>query len=768
MLHVRDTQVDRGHFDQFAPAVEDEGFDLAAVIAATRRQAWVLAVGVVAGALLGLAYIMTTVPLYTASISILIDKGQSRVVDDLVAQGAVFADEADLLSQVELLKSDQLAEKVVDQLDLTENRAFMSGQVSAIRLVISSVKRGVGFLSSLIAPEPLLDHSDASDVRAAAIQKLKPGLGVRRVGRTYVFELSYTGPDPRLAAQIARAYGEAYLDDQLEAKYDATRRAGSWLQDRIAELREQTFESDLAVQRFRNENGLITTGTRLLSEQQLAELTTQLASVQAQKVEAGARRDQIRALIDSGRTDAVVNDALVSTTINNLRESYLDASKRESEISTKLGPTHIQAVRLRAEMDEYRRLIFEELARIAESYESTYNVMVDREQSLRDSFNEMLGVNAEANTTQVRLRELQREAETFKSLYDSFLQRYQSTVQQQSFPITEARIITPAKVPGTPTYPRKPMVLALFCMLGLACGSGAAAWMEYRERFFRTGDQVRSELRVECLGLAPVITPSDIARGGKGPGSKGPGAQDLWASGTINSYVSAHPMTAFAETLRNVKVAADISLAGNQAKVIGVVSCLPSEGKSTMAASLGTLVAMHSSRVLLIDGDLRNPGLTRGLRERPSRGLVEAVLGDDHAEGDDGLLWSASGRLAVLPTVLKRRIPHTSELLASPAMAALLNRYRSQFDYIFVDLPPISPVVDAKAFANRVDAFVFIVEWGRTSRQLVRTTMANTPLFSEKCLGVILNKVDESKMWRYRSYGSSEYYSSHYTRYYKA
>ena len=167
---------------------------------------------------------------------------------------------------------------------------------------------------------------------------------------------------------------------------------------------------------------------------------------------------------------------------------------------------------------------------------------------------------------------------------------------------------------------------------------------------------------------------------------------------------------------------------------------------------------------MLVDGDLRNPGLTRGLRVTPPVGLIEVLV--DPLQAKVPILRDVSGRLSILPTVVNRRVSHTSELLASPRMAKLLSTLKAQCDYMIVDLPPIGAVVDAKAFAPRVDAFVFIVEWGRTSRQLLRSVMKNNPAFYEKCLGVILNKSDETRMKLYETSGSPDYYASRYKSYY--
>ncbi|WP_244492665.1 polysaccharide biosynthesis tyrosine autokinase [Aureimonas sp. AU22] len=757
MLHYTEMTAHDTAASKAAKGGASEFLNVERILAMVRRQMWVVIAAVAVGIVLGILYLLTAVPIYTSSTDILIDKGQSKLVDELASASGVFQDEAEMLSQVELLKSRQIAGNVVDELKLDENDAFLAGTPSILR----SVRVAVGGLIAAVRSELPVEQADASaQRRETAINILQNNLDVQRVGRTYVLRLSYDSPDPVLASSIARGFGSAYLDDQLQAKYAATRRASSWLQDRIAELRQQSYDADLAVQNFRNDNGLLLTGTGLVSQQQLSEINTQLTAARAQTAQSKAQLDQIEKIIQDGRTDALVNDALLSSTINTLRGKYLDAARRESEIAGKLGPDHIQAIRLKTEMAEYERLIFGELRRIAESYRSTYEVSLERERSLETSLTDVTAVNAGNNTLQVRLRELERESEAYRALYDDFLQRYQQTVQQQSFPITDARVITEPQAPDKPSAPKKPLILALFAFMGAAAGAGIAGFREYRERFFRVGSQVRSELDMEFLGFMPILTPEEA----KSDEQKAAPSK-LWRPGALATYVRRHPMSSFAETLRNIKVAADLSMPDIPCKVIGVVSCVPGEGKSSVAASFGNLLALQGMRTLLIDGDIRNPGLTRGLETKPEQGLVQAVL--EQADVEDVTLRDDPMPLALVPTVMRSRITNTSDLLASASMSRLLARFRGQYDYIVVDLPPVGPVVDAKAFAQRVDAFVFVVEWGKTSRQLVRSAIASNPIFHSKSLGVILNKADSKKMRLYRSYGSPEYYASRYESYYR-
>lgn len=743
-------------------ALTSDAIDLDKLLAIFYRQWRVAAVAVAITVALGVAYLITAVPLYTANTDVMIDQSNIKLTDQLSALGGNLEDDASILSQVELLKSEKIGLDVVDKLDLSNNAAFMSSAGSPLSRVRQLIRSVLNISSWFTSDTPTQDETE--EKRRAALAKVLDGLDVRRVDRTYVLEIDFTSPSPQLSATVARGIAEAYLTDQLDSKYEATRRASDWLQNRIAELRQKALETDLAVQKFKTEKGLISTNGQLVSDQQLTELNSALIVAQAESAKAKAKYDHIKSLIDSGRTDSIVTDALDSSVISSLRTKYLDAAKREADISARLGSNHAQAVRLRSEMDEYKRLMFEELGRIAESYQSDLKVAQERESSLREQVAMATGVSASDNETQVQLRELERESETYRDLYQTFLQRYQEAVQQQTFPVTEARVITAASAPQVPSSPKKALVLALSAVLGGLIGAALGAFREYRDRFFRVGNQIRDELGLECLGVVPMVAsgPVPLAQEQNETDSH---ARVIRKVSTVTNFVVDHPLSAFAEALRSTKIAADFTIGDGQPKIIGVVSTLPGEGKTTVSINFAELLASQGSRTLLIDGDFRNPGLTRAVARQATAGLVE-VLTDGRAL-KDVLLFNPSTRLAVLPIATRRTVPYSSELLTSPAMDQLLKQASESFDHIIVDLPPIGPVVDARAFASRVDAFVLVVEWGTSSRKAVRSVVAAEPQIFSKCLGAILNKADQGKMKYYRAYGSSEYYSSRYEAYYR-
>ncbi|OWO95284.1 chromosome partitioning protein ParA [Rhizobium esperanzae] len=736
---------------------EADFIDFDKLIAIVRRQWRIVAVCAFAFAILGVVYVLTAVPVYTAETKVLIDRSDNQMINQLAAFGQLDDDEGTVLSQVELLKSDTIAYAVVDKLKLVDDPVFTAQKNSLFS--VATLKSLLNFRSwfaddGAVAP-------DAEMKRRWAAETVAGNIDVERVGKSYVLDLSYTSQSPDLAREIAAAIADVYLVDKLNSKYEATRRAGEWLQERIEELRQQALDTDLAVQKFRSEHGLVEAGSgTLLSEQQLSELNSQLIKAQAETAQAEAKYTRIKSIIEAKQTDAIVTDVLDSSISNDLRKKYLEASKLEAEIEARLGPDHVQAVRLRAEMAEYERLMFDELNRIAESYQSELTVAQSREKSLRDSVDKATGVAATAGETQVQLRELERTRDTYKNLYQSFLARYQEAIQQQSFPITAARIITTAETPTKPSAPKRSLVIAFAMFLGCAFGSGIGAFREFRDRFFRTGDDVKDMLDVESLGVMPLIennvddptlvdpgNPRSIARGGK-----------------TTTYVEEHPLSAFAETLRSAKIAIDISASDQRCKVIGVVSSLPGEGKSTTAINFAKLLAMQGARCLLIDADMRNPGATRAIGRHAEAGLLEAIV--DNRPLKDLILLDPKTKLAFLPTVARYRVPHSSELLASRGMDQLLELARQSFDYVIVDLPPLAPVVDARAINPKLDAVVFVIEWGKTSRKVVQSTLLSEPDLYTKCVGAILTKVDPAQMKLYRTFGSSEYYYKRYSRYY--
>ena len=763
------------------PEKGEDFIDVERLLGMAARQAKVVAICAAIGLFLGVIYLQTTPKQYMSVASVLIDEGVNKVMDDISAASATQQTDATILSQIEILNSARLASEVVDKLKLDQNPDFMSPPQSALA-------KGIGFLRGIVAyfrgnaadQIPGIENVDAATREAMiktathdyAVYMLQTGLLADRVSRSNVISIGYQATNPALATAITKAYADAYLADQLNASFDATERAAVWLQGRLSELRESSQAASLAVEKFRAEHGLSANSDgQLLSDKQLADLNAQLIVAQADTARASARYQQYKAIVDSG-SESAFNDSAIgadqpsSSVIIALKTRYLAIAKRLQDVEANFGKDHPQAVALAKEKADVSAQIFGQLKQLTESYRNDFEVAQARETALRDKISTAAGKSSIDNQSQVKLKELDQQAQALTTLYQTFLSRYEEASQQQSFPVGKVRIISDATMPLATSGPRTMRVLALSLVLGLMLGAGFGGLNEFNERFFRTGEDIRDRAGLKFLGYLPTIG------GGRVKDSK---ADDLPADGKVASLSSAErrarmrvsidaPASMFAETLRNAKIAFDVVMEDRGSRVIGVISVLPGEGKSTVAANLAGLLAANGAKTLLVDGDLRNPGLSRSLGMEAEQGLMEAVV--------NGQTWQSVGKvdrqtkLAIIPAVLRGQFSHTSELLGSAGMRRFIENAKETFEYIIVDLPPLGPVVDAKAFAPLVDGFVLVTEWGRTPRNMVRSMLESEPYIANKVIGAVLNKVDLKKLARYGSLGGSERFFDRYSSYY--
>jgi succinoglycan biosynthesis transport protein ExoP len=731
--------------------------DIEAILAAARRQWRIVAFSLVFFLFCGAGYLMTATPQYSASASLLIDSNNQKLTDQLSAITGVLTDDSAVLSQVELVRSEKILTAVIEAQHLTQLAYFRSPPRSLLSRLLGA---GLGAVREALhldgaTAEPEQSEEDLQDtIRDALAQNL----AVERVGRSNVLTLTYTSPNPAMSAQIVKAFADVYLNDQLDARFEATRRAGDWLQDRINELRTKSLTSDLAVQKFKTDNGLLTANGQFINEQKLSQYNTQLLAAQAETTNAEAKLERIEAVILSGRPDAATADTVDSPLITKLREQYLLASRKESEIRNRLGENHLQAIRLRTQMGEYRRSILEELTQIKESYKSDYLVASAKQKALEAKVASASTATSSANDSQVQLRELQREADTYRTLYQQFMGRYQEAVQQQTFPVTDARIISRPSIPKKPSAPKKTVVMAMFVVLGIGFGIVIGGIREFRDRFFRNGSQVRDMLGVPFIGALEEINLKK-ARVSAPPYT---GGKLIRQTEGKTRYAITHPLSAFAETLRSAKIAIDVAVGDKTPKIIGVVSALADEGKSTLSVNLAQLLAKQNARVLLIDADIRKPGATNQLAPRAERGILDAL--ENPASVHTAYVHDAETGLSFLPAIVKQRIPHSADLLSGAQMDQLIQEFTGNFDYVIIDLPPLDVVVDARAIASKLDTFILAIAWGRTLHNTVRRTLSLNPAVASICCGAILTRVDAKKMMLYSEDGPQ--YGGNYHGYY--
>ncbi|MDC7786719.1 AAA family ATPase [Rhodoplanes sp. TEM] len=726
------------------------GAQLVSFVGVVRRQLPLMLVVLACAAALGLAYLVSTPAQYTATGTMVIDTRKVQVFQQQSVLGDVAVDAGTVETQVQILKSENISLAVIKELRLTEDPEFVGRGGGALGAAI-------GWVTDLLGGGPGVRSEH--DLTRRALEKFEQERTVRRVGLTYAMEVSFRSLSPDKAAAIVNAIADAYIVDQLEAKYQATRRASLWLQDRIRELRTQASAAERAVIEYKEKNNIVDTGGRLISEQQLAEVNSQLIMARAATAEAKARLDRINDILRQEIPNESVADALKNETIIKLRNQYVDLAGREATWSERYGRNHMAAVSLRNQMQEIRRNISQELQRIQQAYQSDYDIARAREDSIKGSLANVVSETQSTNQAQVQLRELESNAQTYRAMYDSFLQRYMEAVQQQSFPISEARLISPASRPLDKSHPRTGFVLAISVAGGLVLGLGIGYLREIGDNAFRTSAQVEEMLGAPCIAVLPRVgAPATKA------GATATEAADgrIAAGDALLSHVVEEPFSPFAEGIRSLKVAADLKDMIGANRVIGITSTVPAEGKSVVAANLSQLIAHAGSRVVLIDADLRNPSLSRALAPGVVHGVVEVIAG--RVAFADAVLTDRLTQLAFVPAGATAKLLHTNEVLASAAMKRFVDELRTSYDYVILDFPPLAPVVDVRATTALVDSYVYVIEWGRTRVDMVEHCFSGAAGVYDRLLGVVLNKASTSAFGGYASYRGA-YYGGRYGSY---
>jgi polysaccharide biosynthesis transport protein len=718
-----------------------------------------------------LAYVFTATPLYTATADLRLDSRKIQVAknnEQVVGDNSL--DSAQLESEVEVLRSDSIALAVVKDLKLTDDPEFVDTKPGLFSLIFGGTS------------SPLSD-----DVRQRiAVGSLKGNLAIRRVGLTYVVEVSFRSPEREKAARIANAVSQAYVTDQLSNKYESARRASEWLQERITELRNQSNTAERAVEQYKEKNNIVDTGARgLLSDLQVQELNSQMITATAAMAEAKARLDRIDQVLKSpapGEALGTVTDTLHNDVITKLRQRYLEDREHAARWTEKFGPTHLAVINMQQEMKEVQKSIVDELQRIAQTYKSDYEIAKAREESLRESLGKQVRESGSSGRAQVDLKELQSASQTYHTIFENFLQKYTQAVQEQSFPISDARVITLATPPFGKSWPKTTLIALLGLLVGLGGGLGHSLVLRNSDRTLRRPRDVEERFRLECIGLLPLIAAAEPPKKQLGEvtsNSEGDlpnkilgNVPRLLAAGRpvasskprarldLTHKVANDPFSHFSERVRSVKIALDSVAQIRPLQCIGVISALPGEGKSTVAVNLANVLARGGRSTLLIDADLRNPQLTRRLGRDAKCGLLELMAGS--VQLTEATRMVSDSTLCFLPVVMRRPISNSGDLLASERMHAVLTAARHGFDHVIIDLPPLGPISDSRAISPLVDSFILVVNWGRTRCEVVEEALANFGTAADKIVGVVLNRVDFREL---DAHSHGYYYNKQYARY---
>ena len=705
------------------------------------------------GTLIASLIVFQLTPRYIADATVMVDPRENRVVDVEAVFSGLPADQETIESEIQVLTSRGLADRVAQKL-----RLYGSPEFNVRLRPVSLLATWKGYLSpAQYIPQDVIDlfSSGKKSIslseeqamereRVAIINRLLGSLEVDRVGRSRVINISVSSEEPAMAARIANTVADMYIVEQLEAKFEATRRATQWLNERLTGLKESVKDSEQAVERYRRSSGLVEGRGVTLTSQQASELNSQMIVSRSKRAEADARLQQVERLMSTSTSVDSVAEVLSSPLIQLLRGQEADIQRKAAELSQEFGEKHPKMINIRAEVIDVRRKIAAEVKKIVQGLRNEVAVARARENEMLGSMRAIEAKVAGLNQRQVQLRALEREATANRALYESFLNRFKETNEQQEFQRPDARIISSADTPGRPSAPKKNLLIAIAFIMSAAAAMVVVFILESLDKGFRSMDEIEGTTGVPALGLVPAFS---------GLSSKGKEPQQV---------ILERPNSAFAESVRALHASILLSNVDNPPKTVLLTSSVPSEGKTSLSLSLARLVARTGNkRVVIIDCDLRRPLVHRHLGMDIGPGLVQLLA--DEASLEDVLRRDEPSGAYVLTAGGMPANP--TDIITSEHFAQLLINLKSTFDLVVIDSSPVLAVSDSRILSRMADKTIFVVRWAETRREVVRLGLKQILEAGGDLAGVVLSMVNVKKHSRY-GYGDSGYYYGRYRKYY--
>ena len=701
---------------------------------------------------------------YTATSTMVIGLPESQVVNiqEVLSRGNSLGDVA---SEIEVLRSRVLAAKVIERLDLLNhpefNPSLREPETSLFDFLKylnpktwipaswkKTLKEAMGKETMRVVPAAAAPASeqDAEEQKrnrriATATNILISKLNVKAVDWGKVINITFSSLDPKTASRVANDFPEAYIVDQLEAKFEATEKANAWLTGQLQELETMVVDSERAVEFYRDEYGLAEGSGNTLLDTQVSELSSQLIIARSELAEVNARLNQLRRLLESGGQGAeTAAEVMSSALVQQLRTQEAQALSRQSELSVELGPKHPRMLQVSAEIIEIRERIRDEVQRIAIGLEQEAEFARTRVASLETNLRAARGETSAQNKEAIQLRALQREAAANRTLYQTFLNRFKETSSTQGLESSDARIISAAEVPGWPSSPNRKKLLTQYILLGFFGACGLVLALQMLNPGMMTPEQVQQVLKEYVIGLIP-ISPNKAAP---------------------HDYVLEKPNSGLVEAINSLKFGLSLSDPDHPVKAIQVTSSVPEEGKTTLAVALARVMAASGQKVVLIDGDLRRSSIGKKLNmPEKHKGLSDLVLAGDEPLAEF-LLRDEKGNVDVIPTGTAK-YANATDIFSSHRMEEIVAMLKSIYDLIIIDTPPVMAVADARIIGRIVDKTLFVVRWDKTPRKVARAAVEQLHRAEVDIAGVVLQQVDLDRYGR-MGYGDSGYYY-HYGRY---
>ncbi|KQS80545.1 hypothetical protein ASG25_02880 [Rhizobium sp. Leaf384] len=736
-----------------APTIVNELREFMSIL---RRRGRLILLMAPLGLVVGYAASYLITPVYTATAQLSLDPRRIAIAQPVNAQtqrrDEPLIDSGRADTEVQTIRSESVIRSVVTSLDLQNEPEFTKASTG----VVAKLK----ILAGLQETAPPLGEEDRILVASAAVAKK---LTVERVDKSYAYSITFKSENPDLAARIANGFAETYIKKQLDADYDATGQAVAWLKEKSESLSVDLDNAERAASAYQKEARIATSDGKLVDEQQLEKLGEQLSDATAQRVEAQARYEGSLQFSPSSVGELATTDSFQNSVISKLRTEYVEIKNRAAALASRYGENHIAVQKLNSDAEAIENSIRAELLRYQTSYKNDFDVAQAREKSIRDALNAQMDKAADTSSTRVRLKSLEANAAGLRAAYEGFMQRYTESMQRQSFPVSEARVISEAMASTSPSNPKRSLFGLGGLALGLIGGIAGAYTLEVAFRRIRTRNEAETATGVECFGYFPKV--DKLVAQGHDRQSK---------PGLPIDYVRTEPFSVATETLRTVRTTFEMKNKREACPVLALTSCFPNEGKTSLCGNLGFLFASKNKRILLVDGDVRNPSLSNKLQltdadVRPEERVMLAngvSVVRRAGLGFDFLSMVETGRINMQKSdrsnnEKNRRVVASLE---PDFFGELIETAKEHYDCILIDLPPIVPLSDVRAVSEWITSFVLVLSWGQSEMRAVNDALETAPAMADKLIGSILNFADLKVLPRYGEHFAAYYNSDYFNR----
>ena len=666
-------------------------------------------------------------PSYRGTNTLLIEQGKNKVVsiEEIYSQGLIQREYYQ--TQVEILKSDELARKVVQKLKLTTHPDFDPRQHQP------------GLLSRLFGRSSQPASED--EILKLVVENVKNNLSIQLVRNSQLAQISFVSYDPDLSAKLPNTLADVYIESDLEARMAMTQKASEWLRERMGELRAKVDSSERALQDYRDRERIVDTKGLAMSgaSRQLEELTKNLVEARQKRAEAEAAYSLVQN-IKAGHSQAnyeSIPAVLRHPLVQRMKEAEADADRRLSDAAKRYGPEHPRMIQAKAELEtakeNTRRQILDVVGSISKEYEVARANEAAVERALAQSKADIQGINRK----EFQLGILEREVQQNRNLYDMFVNRLKETSATGDLQTTIARVVDPAEVPVMPYAPKKLQIVAIAIVVTLVVGAMLALLLDRLTNTLNSTSDVETRLGVPALGVLQKI---------KGFSKKGFVSELAFFNDTQST---------FAEAVRTVRTSVLMSALDEPHKVVVVTSSVPEEGKTTLSFNLACALG-QVKKVLLVDADLRRPKIAKLVgRQTRQSGLADLVAG--HAQVSNCVFFDERAGIHILPAGTTP--PNPLELLSSKRFEDVVLKLKEAFDIVVLDSAPLQLVSDAQVLSQFASSVIYVVKADATPYQVAQNGLKKLRRINAPILGVVLNQLDLEKAEKY--YGEYSGYRSY-------